>query len=62
MGWYYNDREISKEDYDAINAGEKKKSDFFSEAELVGYGAIPQKPVEKDGKYYIPYGISSSCD
>lgn len=62
MAWVSNTREISKEDYEAITSGAKKLHEFFSEAELVGYGAIPRKPYEKDGKYYIPYGISTSCD
>ena len=60
--WINRNKEISKEEYEAIKAGEKDVYDFFSEAAIVGYGAIPSNPVEKDGKYYIPYGISSSCD
>lgn len=62
MSWHHGKREITKEDYEAILNGEKGQDDFFSESELLGYGAIPSKPYEKDGKYYIPYGISDSCD
>ena len=62
MAWVYHDREISKEDYEAIKAGAKKVNEFFDVAEICGYGAIPSRPYEKDGKYFIPYGISTSCD
>ena len=61
MYGYYK-REISKEEYDAILAGAKDVDDFFSEAEIVGYGAVAFQPKEKDGKYYIPYNMSDSCD
>ena len=60
--WMQAEREISKEDYEQIIAGVKSENDFFNEAEICGYGAIPSKPVERDGKHYIPYGISDSCD
>lgn len=60
--WMHKQREISKEDYDAIKNGEKGVNEFFSQAEILGYGAIPSNAVEKDGEYYIPYGISDSCD
>lgn len=60
--WTYHEREISKEDYDAILNNEKKPSDFFEIWEMAGYGAIPSQPYKEDGKYYIPYGISDSCD
>ena len=62
MGWYHDNREITKEDYEDLKSGKKKRDDFFSVAEMAGYGAIPGQPYEKDGKYYIPYGISTSCD
>ena len=62
MGWYHDKREISKEEYDDIKAGKRRVRDFFSDTEIMGYGAIPDQPVEKDGKYYIPYGISDTCD
>ena len=62
MGWYYENREITKEDYENIKAGKKRAYDFFSIAETAGYGAIPHEPYEKDGKYFIPYGISNFCD
>lgn len=62
MSWYYSDREITEDDFKAIKDGKTDPRAFFSEAELVGYGAIPRMPYEKDGKYFIPYGISSSCD
>jgi len=62
MSWVERKREITKEDYDAIKNGEKGVNAFFSEAEMIGYGAIPSMPVEHEGKYYIPYGISTSCD
>lgn len=60
--WLHKQREISKEDFDAIKAGKKKEDDFFDICEICGYGAITHSAVEKDGKYYIPYGISDSCD
>ena len=60
--WMQEKREISKEDFEAINAGKKSVKDFFNEAEICGYGAIPRQPYEKDGQYFIPYGISDSCD
>ena len=60
--WVHREKEISKEDYEKIMSGKAKKTDYFSDAQLIGYGAIPSKPYEKDGKYYIPYGISTSCD
>ena len=62
MAYGYYEREITKEDYDAINAGEKSVYDFFSEAERMGYGALAYKPKEKDGKYIIPFNMSNSCD
>lgn len=58
----YYEREITKEDFDAIMDGEKDVYDFFSEAECAGYGALAFKPVEKDGKYIIPFNMSDSCD
>jgi len=60
--WVHSEKEITKEEYDKIMSGEAKKTDFFSDAQLIGYGAIPSSPIEKDGKYYIPFGISTSCD
>ena len=62
MAWQHERKEITKEDYEAIKAGEKGVNSFFSETQLIGYGACPSNPVEVDGKYYIPYGISDSCD
>ena len=62
MAWKETRKEITKDEYDALNTGAKKLDDFFSEADIAGYGAIPGQPYEKDGKYYIPYGISTSCD
>lgn len=62
MAWIETRKEITKDEYEALNRNEKKLDDFFSEAQIVGYGAIPGQPYEKDGKYYIPYGISTSCD
>lgn len=62
MSWYHDKKEITKEDYEAILAGEKTPRDFFNVTEIMGYGAIPEQPVEKDGTYYIPYGISDTCD
>ena len=60
--WHYETKEITKESYEAIMNGEKDVDDFFTEAQILGYGACPSNPVERDGKYYIPYGISDSCD
>lgn len=60
--WMQEKKKISKEDFEAINAGKKSVKDFFSVTEICGYGAIPRQPYEKDGEYFIPYGISDSCD
>ena len=62
MSWIETKKEITKEDYKALNTGEKKLDDFFTVDQIADYGAIPGQPYEKDGKYYIPYGISTSCD
>lgn len=62
MSWKERKREITKDDYDAIKSGEKNKKDFFNECELWGYGAIPGRVYESEGKYFIDYGISDSCD
>lgn len=62
MSWIEAKREITKEDYEAIQNGEKEKRDFFDECELNGYGAIPKDVYEYEGKYFIDYGISDSCD
>lgn len=62
MSWIETRKEITKEDYDALNKGEKGLDDFFTIDQIAGYGAIPGQPYTKDGKYYIPYGISTSCD
>ena len=60
--WHYRTKEITKEDYEAIQRNEKTPKDFFNMAQIMGYGASPDQPYEKDGKYFIPYGISDSCD
>lgn len=56
------EREITKEDYDAVKAGEKSLYSFFSDADIMGYGALPHNVFERDGKYYLSYSISDSCD
>ena len=55
-------REITKEQYDKIVAKEMPMFELFSEAERMGYGALPHSVYEEDGKYYVFYSISSSCD
>ena len=62
MSWLHKEREISKENYYDIEAGRKQMEDFFSSWEQMGYGATPLDTYERDGKYYIYYGISDSCD
>lgn len=63
MAWVHQNREITKEEYDEIMEKKRTLESFFSTGELIGYGAIPHyPPYEKDGKYYIGYGISTSCD
>ena len=63
MGWNYHDREITNEEYEKIQSGEIKESDFFSDAEIMGYGAVIYKAKKADdGRCFIPYGIASSCD
>lgn len=58
----YYEREITKEDFEALQKGKKSVYDFFTTAEVCGYGAIPFRPTEKDGKYIIPFNMSDSCD
>lgn len=58
----YYEKEITKEDYEAIKAGKKHESDFFTQAQIWGYGASPHQAVERDGKYIIPFNMSDSCD
>lgn len=58
----YDEREISKEDYEAIMAGQKSVYDFWDEAAVMGYGLLAHKPIERNGRYYIPYDMSDSCD
>ena len=55
-------REITKEQYDKIVAKEMSMSELFSVAERCGYGALAHSVFEKDGKYYVSYSISDSCD
>ena len=62
MSWVHRNREITKEQYQAIKGDRMQEDDFFTEAELQGYGATPLDTYEKDGKYYIYYGINTSCD
>ena len=62
MSWIETKREITKEDYEAIKSDKKSKREFFTEAELMGYGAIPTRVYERDGRYFIDYGISDCCD
>ena len=57
-----HEREISKEDYEAITSGEKNKYSLFSEAAVMGYGLIAYEPFERDGKYFIPFSMADSCD
>ena len=47
--WHERTKEITKEDYEAIKNGDKDTRDFFSTAQIWGYGAIPGSPYEKDG-------------
>ena len=62
MTYNRDEKEISKEDYEAIKKGRKNVYDFFSEAAIMGYGLLANGPVERDGKYFIPYYMSDSCD
>ena len=62
MSWLHKEREISKDAYYDIEAGKKEMEDYFTQCELVAYGATPLVTYERDGKYYIYYGISTSCD
>ena len=58
----FNNREITKEEYEAIIAGEKNVYDFWDDAAVMGYGLIAHQPYKDGGKYYIPYHMSDSCD
>lgn len=58
----YYEKEITKEEYDEIKAGKKSVYSFFSEAQISGYGLLAYQPRERDGKYYIPFNMSDSCD
>lgn len=55
-------REITKEQHDKCKSGEMPMWQLFSDAERMGYGALPHCVFEKDGKYYVSYSISDSCD
>ena len=56
------EKEITKEEFEKIKAGELNKYSFFTEAQVIGYGLIASQPFEREGKYYIPYSMSNSCD
>lgn len=62
MSWFYTEREISEEDYTAVTNRKKSKYDLFTDAERFGYGVIPRRVYKKDGKYYVGYETSDSCD
>lgn len=36
--------------------------DVFTDAEMIGYGCLPSNVFEQDGKYWVWYYISDSCD
>ena len=57
-----NERELTQEEWVKYWNGELKKSDLFSESVIMGYGVYLGKPYEKNGKYYLPYSMGSSCD
>lgn len=58
----YHEREITKEEFDQIKAKERSVYSFFSEASVMGYGLLAYQPFERDGKYFIPFNMSDSCD
>lgn len=61
-------REITAEQYNraiALNKGYLTKHDtnkVFTEAEMIGYGCLPSNVFEQDGKYWVWYYISDTCD
>lgn len=57
-----SEREINKEEYEEIIAGNKSVYDFWDDAAVMGYGLIAYKPYEKGGRYFIPYSMADSCD
>ena len=58
----YHEREITKEEYEAIRSGKMNRYDLWSETTIMGYGLIAHEPYERDGKYYISFHMSDSCD
>lgn len=67
MGLYTAYREISKDIYDRAiaNGGSIAEEDIgkvWTPADLYGYGVYGAGVVEKDGKYYVRYTTSTSCD
>ena len=66
MGKYYK-REIQEDMYRRAveNRGYLIKDDelrVFTDAELIGYGAVPLRVEEIDGKFFVNYIIYDSCD
>ena len=57
-----HEREISKEEYEAITSGDKDKYSLWHEAIVFAYSLVAFEPFERDGKYYIPYTMADSCD
>lgn len=57
-----HEREISKEEYEAVMSGERSPYSFFDDAAVMGYGLIAHKPFERDGKYILPFDMADSCD
>ena len=55
-------RELTKDQWDRYWKGELDKSELHSEEAICGYGVYWSRPYEKDGKYYLPYSMGSSCD
>ena len=55
-------RELTKDQWERYWKGELKKEELHSEAAIMGYGVYWGRPYEKDGKYYLPFSMGSSCD
>lgn len=58
----YREREIKKEEYEEIKANKKNPYSLFDAAAVMGYGLSIDNVFERDGKCYVGYYMSDSCD
>lgn len=58
----FKKREISKEQFEAVKAGQMSVYSFFYDWERFGYGIYSPHVIELDGKYFVSYYMGDSCD